>query len=620
VAQRSGAARRRPRRFDPALHERELRAILDEIAALPEESVAGDGCAPGALDARRLDRIVKRHPKRGRGLFSKSEILAGYRHFAASGTASWEVGESELAARLRLRPVRTLSGVTPVTVLTKPYPCPGRCLFCPSDVRMPKSYLADEPGAQRAEDNRFDPYLQTWNRLLAYREMGHPTGKVELIVLGGTWSFHPERYQRWFVKRCLDAMNDFGAGVDGRAGAGVAPVLEDGGARVDGRVAWASYNRVVRGGLARALAGELLHASEDASWEALEAAQLGNETAGARCVGLTLETRPDCVDEEEVLRLRRLGATKVQVGVQSTSDRVLELNDRGHPVEATRRALRLLRRAGFKIHAHWMANLYGSSPEADLEDFARLFDDPDFRPDELKLYPCSLVESAGLMAVWERGGWRPYEEEALLGLVTECLERVPEYCRVTRVIRDFSAGDIVAGSRTANLREVAERRLAAEGRRCRDIRSREIRGRAFRAQALELRESAYATSAGEERFLQLVAPGDRLVAFLRLTLPTGPAPLPELEGSALIREVHVYGTSLEPGRASSGSEPQHQGLGRRLVEEAAAISRAAGYDSLAVISALGTRPWYRTLGFHDSPLYQHLPQQTSLNQRDVPGR
>ncbi len=567
-------------------------AILERVAE-----------APG-LDARALDRLVKRHPRAGRGLFRKSELLAGYR--ALGGEARFGLAEPELRARLRLRPVRTLSGVTPVTVLTRPHPCPGRCIFCPNDVRMPKSYLADEPGAQRAEDNGFDPYLQTWTRLAAYRAIGHPTDKVELIVLGGTWSFHPEPYQRWFVKRCLDALNDFGGGADGRGGAGAAPAryAEALPARLDGRALPRSYNQLVGEHLRGALGEGLLHVSENASWDDLAAAQRANEGAGARCVGLSLETRPDHVDEAEATRLRRLGATKVQLGVQSLSDDVLDLNRRGHDVAASRRAVALLRRFGFKVQAHWMPNLAGSTPQRDVDDFARLFADEGFRPDELKLYPCVLIPSAELAELHARGEWRPYGEGELLAVVAECLARVPRWCRVTRVIRDFSAGDIAAGSRTANLREVAERRLRDEGRAPVDVRAREIRGDAFDAGDLALRETAYATSAGEERFLEFTAPGDRLVAFLRLSLPAGAAPLPELAGAALVREVHVYGGALELGRR--GGEAQHRGLGRRLLERAATLAGGAGLARLAVISAVGTRAYYRGLGFRDGGLYQHL--------------
>ena len=584
-------ARRRSFAFDPRSHEPELAAILERVAAAE------------ALDARALDRLVKRHPRAGRGLFRKSEILAGYR--ALGGEARFGLAEPELRARLRLRPVRTLSGVTPVTVLTRPHPCPGRCIFCPNDVRMPKSYLSDEPGAQRAEDNRFDPYLQTWTRLAAYRAIGHSTDKVELIVLGGTWSFHPEPYQCWCVKRCLDALNDFGAGADGRAAAGAAPsrYAEALPAALDGRALERSYNQLVSGHLRETLGEGLRHGSESASWESLATAQRANERAGSRCVGLSLETRPDHVTFEEAARLRRLGATKVQLGLQSLSDSVLAANRRGHDVAASRAALALLRRFGFKVQAHWMPNLAGSSPARDVADFARLFGEPAFRPDELKLYPCVLVPSAELADLHARGAWRPYGEEELLGVVAACLARVPRWCRVTRVIRDFSAGDIAAGSRTANLREVAERRLRAEGRPPVDVRAREIRGDAFDAASLVLRETRYATSSGEEVFLEFNAADDRLVAFLRLSLPRETAPLAELAGAALIREVHVYGGALELGRR--GGEAQHRGLGRRLVERAGALAAGVGYDRLAVISSVGTRAYYRGLGFRDGELYQH---------------
>lgn len=575
--------RRRRRQFDPAPHERELVAIVNEIVH-----------APG-LDRRQLDGALKRFPKDGCGLFSRSELIAGFRYFK---TEHWHaLDEADFVAKLRLRPVRTQSGVTPVTVLTRPFPCPGECIFCPNDVRMPKSYLADEPGAQRAEDNHFDPYLQTWNRLDAYRSIGHPVEKVELIVLGGTWSFHPEAYQVWFVKRCFDALNDYGSGLDGRARAGHAPAPWRDVAPI-GRGAAGTYNQRI---------SALLHESECASWEALFASHRINETALCRSVGLAVETRPDHISAEEVVRIRRLGGTKVQIGLQSLSDDVLDRNRRGCDVAASRRALRMLRGAGFKLHAHWMPNLLGSSPKQDAEDFSRLFDDPDFRPDELKLYPCSLIESAELMNHYETGEWRPYDREELVDLLATCLERTPAYCRVTRVIRDFSAGDIVAGNKVANLREVAEAALAARGAASREIRAREIRDAYFDPSLLTLSVETYQTSIGVEHFLEFTTPGDRLVGFLRLSLPRAPIASAELRHSAMIREVHVYGDSLGVGRRGEG-KAQHLGLGRRLIERAERISTEAGFRDLAVISAVGTRDYYRQLGFVDGELYQHLAQ------------
>jgi len=573
--------RSRPRRFDPTPHERELVAIVDEIVE-----------ARG-LDRQQLDGVLKRFPRNGCGLFSRSELIAGFRHFKAQ---NWrEVDDADFVAKLRLRPVRTQSGVTPVTVLTKPFPCPGECIFCPNDVRMPKSYLADEPGAQRAEDNHFDPYLQTWNRLDAYRSIGHPVEKIELIILGGTWSFHPEPYQVWFVKRCFDALNDYGNGVDGCAEAGRAPAR------------FRDLDPIARGtaGAYNQRISARLHETERASWEELFASHRINETARCRSVGLAVETRPDHILDEEVTRTRRLGCTKVQIGLQSLSDRVRERHRRGCGVAASRRALRMLRGAGFKVHAHWMPNLLGSSPQQDADDYARLFDDPDFRPDELKLYPCSLIESAELMNYYESGEWRPYQHEELVELLAKCLERTPAYCRVTRVIRDFSSGDIVAGNKVANLREVAEAALAARGASSRDIRAREIRGAYFDPNALVLAIESYKTSIGMEHFLEFTTPDDRLVGFLRLSLPHTPVACAELRHSAMIREVHVYGDSLGLGRRGEG-KAQHLGLGRQLIERAETIAAEAGFRDLAVISAVGTREYYRRLDFVDGDLYQHL--------------
>ncbi len=537
--------------FDPAAYARELDAIIRAIEAEP------------GLDARGLDRILRRHPKDGRGLFARSEILAGFRALRPGDPA-----EARFARRLRLRPVRSLSGVTPVTVLTRPFPCPGRCVFCPDDARMPKSYLSAEPGCQRAAQHGFDPYRQTWSRLAAFRATGHPVDKVELIVLGGTWSAYPAAYRIGFARRCLEALRDFGAGRDRREEA--VPVESD--------------------------------------WGALEREQRANQTAGARCVGLAVETRPDHVSAREVRQLRRLGVTKVQIGVQSLSDEVLARNRRGHDVAATRRAFRLLRGAGFKIHAHWMPNLLGATPESDRADFARLFDDPELRPDELKIYPCLLVESAQLRDHHRRGEWRPYPDEVLAELLADCLERTPPWCRVTRVVRDFSAGDILAGTHRANLREVVERRLRESGRAARDIRSREVRDARIRPDSLSLSELRYASGSGEERFLQWTTPGARLAGFLRLALPREASSLDELGSSALIRELHVYGASLELGRRDAAGA-QHRGLGRALVQRAADVAREAGYANLAVISAVGTRAYYRSLGFCDGPLYQHRSLQ-----------
>ena len=578
--------------FDPERHREALLAIVRAIEALPDDG--------GVIAPTDFDRILRAHPREGRGFFSRSQIIAGYRMLGPE--ADFRLDEESFVRRVQLRPVRTQSGVTPLTVLTKPFPCPGRCVFCPNDVRMPKSYLADEPGAQRAANSHFDPYDQTWNRLATYRAIGHPIDKIELIVLGGTWSAYPESYQIWFVKRCFDALSDFGEGLDERESIDFEIQDFREWADPEGR----GYDDTVSNHLRTRLSGRLVAGQERAAWSDLEAAHLRNETAGCRSVGLVVETRPDRVTPKEVLRIRRLGCTKVQIGIQSLSDEILSLNGRGHDVSTTRRALHLLRAAGFKIHAHWMPNLLGSTPELDRDDFARLFEDESIRPDELKVYPCSLIETAELMDHYQRGEWTPYTHEELLEVVVAALSKVPRYCRVTRVIRDISSDDIVVGNKLTNFRQIAEKELDRQGKSCIDIRSREIKREQVDLSQLTLRETRYASSCGEEQFLEMVTADDRLAGFLRLSLPKpesvrdGP---PEIFGSAIIREVHVYGASLGLG-VRQEDRAQHRGLGRRLVEAAAIRAQAAGFQNLAVISAIGTRVWYRRLGFADGPLYQ----------------
>lgn len=587
-----------------------LTAILKVVADNP------------AITRRDLDVLLRAHPKDRANLFSADDLILGYRTFA--GQNGLPPFDQTIIERLRLKPVRTASGVTPVTVLTKPFPCPGECIFCPNDVRMPKSYLSDEPGAQRAEQNSFDPYLQTMSRLKTFHYTGHPTDKIEIIILGGTWSFYPESYQIWFVKRIFDALHDFGKDID--RSAEVEAALREASqlhpehnlitATVDGVRFEQTYNQVVQSvykdemrrsrELAQAVAhGERprLPIDEYATWDELEAVHLENETAACRSVGLVIETRPDHISVDEVLRVRRLGCTKVQIGFQSLNDSVLRKNKRGHTVDATRRAVKLLRQAGFKIHAHWMPNLYGSSPEMDIEDYRTMFSDPDFRPDELKVYPCSLIESAELMQRYQDGSWKPYTHDELLTVLTAAFRETPEYVRLTRVIRDIPSTDIVVGNMLTNFRQIAENELTKRGERSGDIRMREIRKQNISPDALHLDEVWYDTSCSRDVFLQYITDDRQIAGFLRLSLPNTPAITEELAGAAMIREVHVYGQALGLGEQQSG-RAQHAGLGKQLIEHAVEIAQAHDFKRLAVISAIGTREYYRKRGFVDGTLYQ----------------
>jgi len=588
------------------------------------------------LSESKLAQLFSKYPKTNGEVFRKSEVVTAYRELA--GTRGLEPLSRDLLRRIQMKPTRTISGVTPVTVLTKPFPCPGKCIFCPNDIRMPKSYLADEPGAQRAERNAFDPYLQTYNRLLAFQNTGHQTEKIEIIVLGGTWSYYPEPYQIWFIKECFRALNDFSEGKDDRgvvtarykevkkklAAANNTLGREDqfvsttdpsenkvemAAYQVHGQKIDHTYNQVV---------SQLYTAPEKvsgvdqiqmATWAELEAAQCINESSISRRVGLVIETRPDNISETEVRRIRRLGCTKTQVGFQSLNDFVLTLNKRGHDVAATRRAVKLLRQAGFKIHAHWMPNLYGSTPEQDKADYLKMFEDPDFCPDELKIYPCSLIESAELMQYYERGEWKPYTELELMDVLRFSLMNTPRYCRLTRVIRDIPSTNIVVGNKKTNFREMVERALEKAGEKSLNIRAREVRNRVIQADELILKETNYNGSVSNEFFLEYVSPTkitEFIAGFLRLSLPTQQNFMEELKDAAIIREVHVYGQAVGIGQRDSG-KAQHLGLGTKLIARAKVLAAEHGFTKLAVISSIGTRHYYRQRGFVDLGLYQVCP-------------
>jgi len=564
--------------FDAAAHREALMAIFHSVRSSP------------TWDQNALTRILAQHPRDSKGYFSKIELVRAYEQFATAGALPFE---RWVLRRLQLKPVRTSSGVAPVTVLTAPAGCPGRCIFCPDAAGMPKSYLPNEPGARRAAECGFDPFLQVSTRLRTFEAMGHTADKVELLILGGTWNAYPRRYREWFVQRCLDAMN-----------------------------------------------GEVSDGQESASADLLEA-QARNERAPHRNVGLVVETRPDWVTPEEVRHLRWLGVTKVQLGVQSLDDHILALNQRGHDVAAVRRAVGLLRAAGFKLHLHWMPNLLGATLQSDRLDFARLWLDPALRPDELKIYPCSIIDGTELYRIWQGGEYTPYGDDELVQLVAECKTMIPPYCRVSRVFRDIPADDIVAGSKRSNLRQLVHAYMSAHELSCRCIRCREVRGAPVDGENLRLAVLGYDTSSTTEYFLSYETSEGKLAGFLRLSLPrrepagtdrcgsaelaTGQAPrlvedsggqsdaagdvqravweiLPEIAGSAMIRELHIYGPALGIGKASAG-EAQHLGLGRRLVAEAMRRARAASYDRLAVIAALGTRTYYEGLGFTRGELY-----------------
>ena len=574
--------------FNAEAYRNQITSIVNEVSVLEKPSL------------EEIQRIFRKYPKNDSGLFRKSEVLQGYEILNLHLNP---IEDEKLRKNLRMKDVRTISGVTPITVLTKPFPCPGKCIFCPNDVRMPKSYLSDEPGAQRAARNKFDPYAQTYNRLLAYKAIGHSTDKAELIILGGTWTSYPESYQIWFVKRCFDAMNDFhklSANTIISTDSIDKPFEEKTLEEIHGDKINKTYNQVVSMAL---LPKKDEAQKETATWKELFEAQNINQSSETRCIGLVIETRPDEITKTEVVRIRKLGATKTQIGFQSLNDKVLKLNKRGHDVNTTRNAVKLLRLAGFKIHAHWMPNLYGATSEQDIDDYKKVFGDPDFRPDEIKVYPCSLIASAELMKYYNEGLWKPYTEEELLKVLSSSYKLTPAYCRITRMIRDIGSQDIVIGNKKTNLRETVENMLKKEGIKPLEIRSREIKNNKVKFKDLHMEVIEYETSVSNEKFLQFITQDNQIAGFLRLSLPLQPRFIDELKNAAMIREVHVYGQSLEIGSQKDG-KPQHLGLGKTLIKKAEELAKQAGFNELAVISSIGTREYYGKQGYILKELYQ----------------
>ena len=515
---------------------------------------------------------IRRHPLQGvgGGYIGKQFLIAAYRQMVETGELE---PDPNLLAKIRMKPMRTLSGVTTVTVLTKPYPCPGKCIFCPTDYRMPKSYLPDEPGAMRALQHDFDPYVQVKARLDALHAIGHPIDKIELLILGGTWSSYRRDYQEWFVLRCFEAMN----GVVGTDTPMVEPERSNGSSSVDLR-------------------------------RKLIEAQRFNETAKHRNVGLVIETRPDHVDADELAWLRYLGVTKVQMGAQSFDDHILAINKRGHTVAETLRATALLRATGFKVVLHWMPNLLGATLKSDREDFEHFWDD--FCPDEIKIYPNQLLANAELYDYWLRGEYIPYNTDDLVGLISDVKTTIPRYCRVNRVIRDIPSTNVVEGNKRTSLRMDIHKEMKRRGTRCQCVRCREVRNEKVNPGELRLEDVTYHADCAEEHFLSFVTPGDKLAGFLRLSLPMPDAPetgLEDLNGAALIREVHVYGQSLPVGMEKVGAA-QHVGLGTQLLEIAEQLAHEKGFHRIAVIAAVGTRRYYGGRGYQTGDLYlvKHL--------------
>ncbi len=444
------------------------------------------------------------------------------------------------------RPIRSLSGIVNVSVLTKPYPCPGKCLYCPIEPGIPKSYVSGEPAVERAKKLNFNPYLQVKRRIEMLRAEGHPTDKIELRIVGGTWSYYPKRYQNWFIKRCFGACNE----------------------------------KIGRN---------------------LKEAQRLNEKAKHRVVGLSIETRPDFIDKKEIKHLRELGVTLVEMGVQSIYDDVLKKNLRGHDIKETISATKLLKDAGFKVLYQMMPNLAGSSLEKDEKMFTELFQNQDFQPDFLKIYPCALLKESPLYKLWRRGQYKPYTKSQLINLIKKIKKTIPYYIRIQRISRDIPSSSIVSGpAKISNLRQLLAEIIKRENWRCKCIRCREVRRAYDPRERICLLRMNYQASGGKEVFLSFEnKKRTKLYSLLRLRITS--------QGNeAIIREVHTYGQQLSIINRLTKSiiSPQHKGLGKKLIKQAEKITKKEfGLNKITVIAGIGARDYFRKLGYRLKDTY-----------------
>lgn len=461
----------------------------------------------------------------------------------------------EFETLLQRRAVRTLSGIAPITVLTKPAPCPGQCVYCPTELTMPKSYISNEPAAMRALLLRFDPFKQVTRRLQAMQDNGHSTDKIELIVKGGTWSAYEKKYQTWFIKRCFDAANSF-----------------------NGK---------------RKTSKNLIQAQKQ------------NEKAINRIIGLTLETRPDFITPKEIKQLRELGCTRIELGVQSLDDKILKLVKRGHYTDWVMYATHLLKDAGFKVDYHMMPALPGSTPAKDIKMFKELFDDDRLRPDMIKIYPCVILPNSELYEWWKKGKYMPWSEKTMIKTFAKIKNIIPRYVRISRLIRDFPLPNVAAGTHISNLREAVQKEMKKQNLTCDCLRCREIGHNPkmdITKIKLKLFIDKYKSSGGTEYFISYEDPKRKVVfAFLRLRIPSPTnfeilKILPELKDCAIIRELHTYG-HLVPLSEKSKKASQHKGMGKKLMIKAEQIAKKEKFKHIAVISGIGVREYYKELGY-----------------------
>jgi elongator complex protein 3 len=466
----------------------------------------------------------------------------------------------KLLPLLRRKATRTISGVTVIAVMTKPYPCPQPepCAYCPGGppFGVPQSYTGFEPAAMRGLQNEFDPYLQVKSRIEQLQAIGHNVDKIELIVMGGTFPATPLDYQTWFIQHCLDAITD----------------------------------------------------GESAG---LEEAEKNAETSRTRNVGITVETRPDWAKEKHVDHMLSMGVTRVEMGVQNPSDEIYRLVGRTHTVKDVVEATQIMKDAGLKIVYHLMPGLPSSNPKKDLEAFKKIFINPNFKPDMIKIYPCLVLKGTKTYKWYREGKYEPYTNETAANLIVEIKKIIPHWIRIMRVQRDIPAPLIVAGVKKSNLRQLVQQKLKRQGMICKCIRCREVGHRMLNdkvkpnPEKVKILTTKYAASEGEEIFISAEdQENDVLIGYLRLRIPSGKAHRPEVKAMpcSMVRGLHVYGPLVPVGKHLAKAW-QHKGYGGILLGEAERMSKE-DYDvkKVLVISALGTKQYYMRFGYqYDGP-------------------
>jgi len=457
---------------------------------------------------------------------------------------------------LMVKPVKTASGVAIIAVMPKPYACPqGRCLYCPGGIQAntPLSYTGSEPATILAQKFGYNPYEQIRSKLSHILSLGHDAGKVELVIVGGTFPFMPDDYQKEFVKSCFDALNN-----------------------------------------------------DNGNSLSLREAMKMNETAKTRCVGLTIETKPDFCKHQHIDSMLELGVTRVEVGVQSLQEGVYKIVNRGHNLDDVIESFQIARDSGFKIVAHMMPGLPGSTPEKDIQDFKTLFENPLFKPDMLKIYPTLVLRDTPLYKLYTSGRYTPYSQDELVNVLIEIKKNVPPWIRIMRVQREIEPKDIVAGPKFGNLRQIVLRKLHDQGLRCNCIRCREVgsggKG-SIRREEIVLNRVDYFAAQGREVFLSFeTSDHSKILGFLRLRRTNTPH-RKELKQVSIVRELHIYGPMLNVGCRQEDRSYQHGGYGSQLMQEAERIvSEEYAGLKLFVISAVGTREYYKKLGYQiDGP-------------------